>query len=131
MLEIDKENEWGKTLERFNNGEINIQEFVDTMKDHKLYYSTPLGEDKEGNTRLYILLNNETGHKYLPAFLSQESCSQFYNELGRNGFLIIKGNLGNFLSVLDSSNELAEYGVVIEPSSPNTMGIPPGIRGRQ
>jgi len=130
MFKNSKSRKWAKMKERYNKGEIDAQFFVDAMKDSMLYYSTPLGDDKAGNSKLYLLSNRETECKYFPAFLSEEHCMQFFTKSGRNGFMIIQGNLGNFLSSLDSSPLLAALGAVIEPSFSDETTIPPGIRAR-
>lgn len=123
-----KKNSWATERARYIKGNIDIQTFVDRMKDCPLYYSTPLGDDQEGKPHLYILSSHASEYGYYPAFLSQEHCMQFFTSVGRNGFMIIEGDLKSFLSSLDSSPPLAELGAVIEPNGPDEMTIPQGVR---
>ena len=126
----NKLKKWQKKSARYAKGEIDAQSFVNAMKNITLYYSTPVGDDKEGNQHLYVLASKETEYHYFPAFLSLPHCLEFFNAMGRNAFMIIQGTLKDALSSLDSSPLLAEFGLVIDPSYPNETGIPPSVRVR-
>lgn len=123
-----KMRKWAKMKARCDKGEIDIQTFVDTMKNMTLYYSTPFGEDQNGKPQLYVLSSRESEEQYFPAFLSKEQCMRFFASIGRMNFMIIEGNLKDFLCSLDTSPLLAELGAIIEPNNDRIMAVPPGIR---
>lgn len=119
---------WQAAAKSYAKGEMDAQMFVDRMKDQILYYSTPFGEDEDGNSQFYVLSKSKTETKYFPAFLTKESCARFFDSLGRDGFMILEGRFGDFLAALDSGPVLAELGTVIEPFSAEAVDIPPWIR---
>lgn len=117
-----------KVLERYKNGKIDAQTFVNDLNNVPVYYSTPTGEDNEGNQRLYVLSQEHSRDSYYPGFLSKESLIKFFNSIGRKGFVIIEGEIKGLFETMDSIPFMTEFGTIIEPNSPNQAIIPPHIR---
>lgn len=131
FTKLKKKNEevsWIEQKSKLECGEIDMQTFVDTLKNTKLFYSTPAGNDKSGNPQLYLLSGNNSDVSYFPAFLSSEHCTNWYNSVGRNGFLILDGDLGSILKTLDSNEMLSKLGVLIELNTEEQVIIPPNVR---
>ncbi len=53
---------------------------------------------------------------------------QFFTSIGRDGFILLEGDLKGLLSSLDANDMFASLGVVIEPNFPDEITLPPGIR---
>ena len=131
FTKLKKKNEevsWKEQKDKLERGEIDIQTFVDTLKNTKVFYSTPAGNDKSGNPQLYLLSDNNSDVSFFPAFLSSEHCTNWYNSVGRNGFLILEGDLGSMLKTLDSNEMLSKLGVLIELNTEEQVIIPPNVR---
>ena len=109
-------------------GTMSVQEFADLNAGVTLYYSTPFGEDRGGRTRLWVLSNHENDLQHYPAFTDKAACNRFLASIGRQGFLIIEGDLGSLLDSLDSHTLLKPLGVVIDPQSADPIVIDPGVR---
>ena len=123
-----KRNVWSKARARYVQGQMDVQSFLDAVREQTLYYSTPVGNDAEGKPQLYVLSSADAATGYYPAFLTKERCAQFFNALGRDGFIIIQGDMHGLLSSLDSSPVLQALGAIIEPNGPDETVIPPGFR---
>lgn len=121
-------NTWSKMKKKLHNNEIDVLGFVNALRFQKVFYSTPIGEDKQGNNQLYILNSGNSETKYYPAFLTIESCLSFFNSMGRIHFMIIEGDLKSLLDSLDTSPILSECGAIIEPNSVDEFAIQPKIR---
>ena len=123
-----RKNKWTKMKQRLEKGEIHPQTFVDAMKNARLYYSTPFGDGRDGKPHLYILSSHKSEDKYFPAFLYKEHCMQFFTSIGRDGCILLEGDLKGLFSSLDANDMFASMGVVIEPNFPDEITLPPGIR---
>ncbi len=116
------------STEDFESGKISPQAFVDLNAEATIYYSTPFGEDRAGRTQLWVLSNHENHLRHYPAFTSKPECNRFLAAIGRQGFLIIEGDLRTLLDSLDSHEALVPLGVVIDPHSDHPIAIDPGVR---
>lgn len=125
---IWKKRSWEAAVKQYKAGKMDIQTFVNSMKQETLFYSTPAGNDKDGKPHLYVLSKPDSDTRYYPAFRTEEQCMQFFNALGRNGFLIIKSDLKGLLSSFDAAPQLEEFAAVICPNTPEEMVISPHIR---
>lgn len=82
-------------LVKHENGEMDDTTFLRLFRDIIVFYSTPFGDHKDGKPRLFALPDTEkTG--YLPVFLTQEDAIEFYNAVGRQGFMIMSNILSHF-----------------------------------
>lgn len=50
----------------------------------------------------------------------------FDKRAGRDGFVSLKGRMGDFLRALDEAPPPAEEGVAIDPGAPDGITLPPG-----
>lgn len=121
-----KRNVWSKARARYVQGQMDVQSFLDAVREQTLYYSTPLGNDAEGKPHLYILssANAETG--YYPAFLPRSGACSFSTTL--EGRASSSSREICTASSLDSSPVLQALGAIIEPNCPDETVIPPGFR---
>ncbi len=122
---------WKEQRQKLINGEINIVAFVNSVKNTTVFYSTPAGNDRSGKPQLYLLSNKDEDVKYFPVFLSQESCMNWYNSVGRNGFVLLEGELFKMLEMLDSNEMLSKLGVLVALGSDEQVIIPPNIRAEK
>ena len=105
-------------LEKHKNGEMDDRTFLRLFGETIVFYSTPFGDHKDGKPRLFALPDTEkTG--YLPVFLTQEDAIEFYNAVGRQGFMIMSNTFISFLQTLKSSNNgdmPIKLGAIIDPA---------------
>lgn len=105
-------------LVKHENGEMDDTTFLRLFGDKIVFYSTPFGDHKDGKPRLFALPDTEkTG--YLPVFLTQEDAIEFYNAVGRQGFMIMCNTFISFLQTLKSSNNgdlPIKLGAIIDPT---------------
>lgn len=111
-------------------GRISIQQFVDINEKRGLFYTTPFITDKDGNNRVNALTLSENGTVYFPAFFSTEDLTAHYAANNLVPGVVVKGDLARVLRAMDSHAMLKDWGVVINPDSPESIGIPPNIRVR-
>lgn len=109
-------------------GKISVQKFVDINEKKVLFYTTPFITTKDGNDCLNVLYFTGNDITYMPAFSGAEDLRNHYNANDLVPHTIIKGDLKSFLSALDSHPMMREWGAVIDPDSPESVGIPPHIR---
>ena len=122
---------WKDSIKKLQNNEITIQQFVDINEKMTLYHSTPFGKDKDGNDCVYAMKNNGfTDFSYMPVFLKISDCKCHFDSSNRAEYLIIKSNLHDALHSLDSNRIFNEWGLVINPNSQLSIGIPAHIRVR-
>ena len=105
-------------LEQHENGALDDANFVKLFGKATVYYSTPLGDHKDGKPRLFALPAGD-GTGYLPVFSSLEKMKEFYDRAGRLGYLIITGTFCSFLETVIKTNANApvKMGAVIDPGS--------------
>ncbi len=103
-------------LDKHDKGEINDEVFLKDFGNVKVFYSTPLGNHKDGGQRLFLLTGpDNTG--YHPVFTSQERLAEFYQKVGRVGYMAINGS---FVSALETAKEVnrkasVKMGLIIDP----------------
>ncbi len=103
-------------LEQHDKGLLDDTSFLKVFGKAKVFYSTPYGDHKDGNGRLFVLpASDNTG--YLPVFSSLERIKEFYENAGRCAYLIMEGT---FLSFLETTSKInagtpVKMGTVIDP----------------
>jgi hypothetical protein len=103
-------------LEQHEKGLLDDTSFLKVFGKAKVFYSTPFGDHKDGNGRLFALpASDNTG--YLPVFSSLDRIKEFYENAGRCGYLIIEGTFLSFLETTSKINSAApvKMGAVIDP----------------
>ena len=120
-------NKWNESVKKLQNGEISIQEFVNTNEKKTLYHSTPFFENESG-PHPNALQTNDSDIMFFPAFSNISDLKEHMTAIGCTKHLVIKGTLKSVLDSLDSHPLLQEWGVVIDPQSPASIGLPPKIR---
>ena len=121
---------WNESVRKLSKNELSIQDFINKNTKKTVFYSTPFGEDKNGKPQLWVLKSERSNTVYYPVFLSKETCSDFFNAMGRAAFIIIEGDLKGALESLDTHPMLKEFGLVIEPNSNTPIEIGPEIRAK-
>jgi len=104
-------------LEQHENGVLDDISFLSSFIGAKVFYSTPLGDHKDGGSRLFAL-PAEDQTAYLPAFTSLERAKEFYEKVGRRGFLLMENSFGTFLETIikiNAGNLPIKFGAVIDP----------------
>jgi hypothetical protein len=92
--------------------------------DETVYYSTPYGDTKDGQQKLFML--GRDGIPFYPVFYSKESMHEFFERMNRAAYLIIEGTIQAVQDTLRTIEPLKDAGIVIEPSSAHPVEIPPG-----
>lgn len=103
-------------LEQHENGELDDASFLKAFGKATVYYSTPYGDHKDGKSRLFALrAEDDTG--YFPVFSSPERMQEFYEKVGRCGYLMIEGTFLSFLETTSKVNATApvKMGAVVDP----------------
>ena len=121
---------WGESVQALNSGKISLQDFVNMNASRPLYYSTPAGENQEGQMTFWLLYNEELDTHFYPAFSSKKLCHDSFTSAGRKNFILIKGTLESALSSLDTDPILAKAGLMIEDEN-GKLAIPPQTRVRK
>lgn len=105
-------------LQKHDKGELNDKTFLQNFGNVYIYYSTPVGDHIDGKPRLFALIINEKSG-YLPVFITQDNAVEFYNKVGRKGFIIMRSSFISLLETLKISNNgniSLKLGAVIDPS---------------
>ena len=104
-------------LDKHNNGLLDEKSFLKSFGQVMIFFSTPFGDHKDGESRLFALpAKDKTA--YLPVFTSRERAAEFYKNAGRPGFLIMEGSFTSFLEAtfsMNSGNTPVKLGAVIDP----------------
>ena len=104
-------------LDKHEKGLLDDVSFLRAFGKVMIYYSTPFGDHKDGGSRLFALpANDDTA--YLPVFSSSSRTMEFYEKVGRCGYLIIEGTFASFLETTKSINEggaPVKLGAIIDP----------------
>lgn len=119
---------WNNSVQKLNDHEITLQQFVDLNKKKALYYSTPIGIDEEGKRFLCTWKNDTSEYSYFPVFTAKDTCKCYYNSVTRGGYSIMKGDLSHALHFLDLHPVFSEWGIVIALNNQKCINIPPHIR---
>lgn len=104
-------------LEKHENGLLDDKSFLISFGKVKVFYSTPLGDHKDGGSRLFVLPAQDNT-AYLPVFTSTERAMEFYEKAGRLGFLIMENSFTSFLETtkkINEGNTPIKLGAVIDP----------------
>ena len=118
---------WKNSIIKLNNDELSLQEFININSNMPLYYSTPAGENAEGQTQLWLLNNSKLNMQFYPTFMSRELCYNSLSSAGRKNFIIIEGTIESALSSLDTNPVLEKVGLMIQDTS-GQLAIPPKLR---
>lgn len=105
-------------LEKHKNGLLDDRLFLSSFGKVKVFYSTPMGDHKDGGTRLFILPAQDDKTAYLPVFTSTKRAMDFFESVGRTGFLIMEGDFTSFLEttkIVNAGNTPIKLGAVIDP----------------
>lgn len=119
---------WKDSIAKIAANKISVQEFVDINEKKVLFYTTPVISDKDGNECLNAMSFTANNITYMPAFTNAEDLKKHYSTNNLVPNVIIKGNLKDALASLDSHPMIRGWGVVIDPNSPESVGIPPHVR---
>ena len=122
-----KSNKWDTSVKKLQNGEISIQEFVTANEKKTLYYSTPFFENEKGQYP-NVLQTNDSNIMFFPAFSNISDLEEHMKKIGCTKHLAIKGDLKGVLDSLDSHPLIQTWGVVIDPHTSNSIGLPPKTR---
>ena len=114
---MENNNEAQVLLERHEKKELNDTAFLKAFRGVVLYYTTPVGDHKDGGMRLFAIPGpDKTG--YMPLFLSEEDMRNYYDRAGRVGYMIMKAS---FLPIIEtaakanSGNTPVKLGIMIDP----------------
>jgi hypothetical protein len=91
--------------------------------DVTVYYSTPFGDTKDGQRKLFMLARD--GVPFYPVFYSRESLHEFFQRMNRAAYLIIEGNIQAVKDTMRSIEPLKNAGIVIEPFGEHPVEIMP------
>ncbi|KUH95768.1 hypothetical protein [Mycobacterium sp. IS-3022] len=91
--------------------------------DGKVYYSTPFGDTRDGQQKLFLL--EREGVRYLPVFRSVESMKEFYERMNRAAYMILEGDVKSVMETNRSIEMMTRVGIVIEPLSEHPVEIMP------
>ncbi len=116
------------TLFGYKTGQISLEQFAQEFKDQTVYYSTLAGEDDRGETKMFACASGDDAAPFYPVFLTGEHLREFFEQYQRTGYVILENTLGQFLSLLDSNDQLKAFGAVIEPLYSCNVAFPPGFR---
>lgn len=104
-------------LDRHEKGLLDDNSFLRSFGKVKVYYSTPFGDYKDGGSKLFVLpAHNKTA--YLPVFTSSARAMEFYEKVGRIGFIIMENSFVSFLTstkIMNEGNSPIKMGAVIDP----------------
>lgn len=103
-------------LERHEKGVLDDTSFLQAFCNATIFYSTPFGEHKDGDSRLFALSAPDDS-VYLPVFSSSERIKEYYEKAGRCSYLVMEGKFLSFLETLVKVNRDApvKMGVVVDP----------------
>ncbi|HEX3992853.1 MAG TPA: hypothetical protein VHX39_16910 [Acetobacteraceae bacterium] len=91
--------------------------------DVTVYYSTPFGDTKDGQQKLFLL--GRDGLSFFPVFYSKESMQAFYERMNRAAYMIIEGSIESVKDTLRSIEPMKNTGIAIEPFSEHPVEIMP------
>ena len=91
--------------------------------DVTVYYSTPFGDTKDGQQKVFMLARD--GVPFYPVFYSRESMHAFFQWMNRAAYMIIEGNIQAVKDTMRSIEQLKNAGIVIEPFGEHPVEIRP------
>lgn len=96
---------------------ISNKDFLGQFGKEKVFYSTPYGDHKDGKPRLFLLPGPD-GTGYFPAFSSMERLKEFYDYVGRVGYLVMESKFRDVIrTTLKVNNDGApvKMGIIVDP----------------
>ncbi len=75
-------------LDAYENGQLDHAAFMKAFGKAFVYYSTPYGDDEEGNPKLF-LVTDAGGQVYLPVFTTLEKAAAYHRQERRAAFMIM------------------------------------------
>lgn len=124
---LSRVNKWEASIKKLRNNEMTLQEFVNANEGKVLYYTVPFFENEKGP---FANALNAPGSDvmFFPAFSNPADLESHVAAIGGKEHLVIKGDLKGVLDLLDSHLLIRDWGVVIDPNSQDSVGIPPHVR---
>lgn len=107
-----------KLLKKYENKELDDAQFLKLFSKVKIYYSTPLGDTKDGGSKLFLIQSIDKPEQlYHPVFISIESATEFFEKAGRATYMLLEDNFLSFLKFATETykNAPSKVGVTIEP----------------
>lgn len=106
--------------------------FVRGFGNHKVHYSTPFGDHVDGSQKLFLLqASDETA--LLPVFTSLPHAKAWFENAGRDGFLIMEGTLESVLETTDRINDAdkapVKIGLALEPAYCSAVILAKDVKG--
>lgn len=104
-------------LDKHEKGLLDDKSFLSSFGKVNVFYSTPFGDHKDGNSRLFALPAPDNT-AFLPVFTSEQRAKEFYNEAGRIAFLLMENSFTSFLETtnkINQGNTPIKLGAVIDP----------------
>jgi hypothetical protein len=115
------------TMAPYSFGRIAYKKFFKVFKKQKLFFSTPLGDDTDGNPQFYLLSTEGDENSYYPAFLSMEHLAEYFDSIKRDGYMVFDGTLKELIKMnRNAFKGMPIPGIGIEPMYPVAAKIPPG-----
>jgi len=105
-------------LEKHDQGLLNDADFLRDFGKETIYYSTPFGDHKDGDKRLFLMPGpDNTG--YFPVFTTEEDAKVYFELAGRVGYVLMNATFHDVLLTVKQSNEgeaPVKMGVLIDPA---------------
>ncbi len=111
----------------YKTGQISLEQFAREISNQTVYYSTLAGEDDDGEPAFFACTSGD-GVDFYPVFLTESHLKEFFEAYNRSEYVIMQNSFAEFLSVLDSNEQLKKLGAVVEPMLSCAIGFPPGLR---
>ncbi|OLP04413.1 hypothetical protein BVU76_00420 [Mycolicibacterium porcinum] len=89
----------------------------------KVFYSTPFGDTKDGQQKLFLL--ERDGVRYVPVFQSLDSMKAFYERMNRAAYMVLEGDVKTVMDTNRSIEQMRSTGIVIDPFGEHPVEIPP------
>lgn len=94
---------------------------IQAAPDSKVFYSTPFGDTKDGQKKVFIL--DRGGVQYFSVFRSAQSMNEFYDRMDRAAYMIIEGTLQSVIDTTRSIELMKNMRIVIEPLSKHPVEV--------
>lgn len=89
----------------------------------KVFYSTPLGDTKDGERKLFLL--ERTGVWYVPVFRTMDSMRASYEQMNRAAYMVLEGDVKSVMDTNRSIEPMRNVGIVIDPFGEHPVVVPP------
>lgn len=91
----------------------------------KVFYSTPLGDTKDGQRKLFLL--ERDGVMYVPVFRTMDSMHAFYERMNRVAYMVLEGDVKTVMDTNRSIELMRGAGIVIDPFGEHPVEVPPAV----